>query len=73
MTMKEKILLAMGEGTRVFPVVMLFIVSLRKESEIHFTELYKSIQTTFLSSFHSHGKKKSISRVLFYLDTLYLI
>lgn len=54
MTMKEKIMLAMGEGIRVFPVVALFIVSLRKEGGIHFTELHKSIQATFLSSLHGH-------------------
>lgn len=35
--MKEKILLAMYEGTRVFPIVVIFIVSLRKEGEFHLT------------------------------------
>lgn len=73
MTMKEKILFAMGEATRVFPVAVLFIVSLRKESEINFTEHPKSIQATFLSSLHSHWMKKGISRVWFYLDIFKII
>lgn len=49
---------------QLFPIVMIFILSLRKEGEIHFTlAIYKSIQNTCVSFLCGQLKKNGISSV----------